>query len=128
MKYVAAALAIRDERILLTRRAPGQQLEGLWEFPGGKQEPNETILQCIEREIWEELSLSCTARQVFTESIYRYEGGAIKLIGVLVELGHEEPELTVHDRIAWAPLADMLSYELAPADIPIAKEVINAYG
>ncbi|SDG21766.1 8-oxo-dGTP diphosphatase [Onishia taeanensis] len=128
MKHVAAALAIKEGRILLTRRAPGQQLEGLWEFPGGKQEPTETIEQCIEREIREELSLSCTAKHVFTESIYRYEGGAIKLIGVLVELSQEEPELTVHDRFAWVPLADMLSYELAPADIPIAKEVINAYG
>lgn len=128
LKHVAAALAIKEGRILLTRRAPGQQLEGLWEFPGGKQEPHETIQQCIEREIREELSLSCTARQVFTESIYRYEGGAIKLIGVLVELGHEEPELKVHDRIAWVPLVDVLAYKLAPADIPIAKEVINAYG
>lgn len=81
MKYVAAALAIRDERILLTRRAPGQQLEGLWEFPGGKQEPDETIQQCIEREIWEELSLSCTAKQVFAVSIYQYEGGLSRSSG-----------------------------------------------
>ncbi|GEK74199.1 MULTISPECIES: (deoxy)nucleoside triphosphate pyrophosphohydrolase [Halomonas] len=128
MKHVAAALAIKDGHILLTRRAPGQQLEGYWEFPGGKQEPYETIQQCIEREIREELSLSCTAGNIFTESTYRYEGGAIKLIGVLVDLGHEAPELTVHDRAEWVPLTDMLGYELAPADIPIAKEVINAYG
>ncbi|NQY71828.1 MAG: (deoxy)nucleoside triphosphate pyrophosphohydrolase [Halomonas sp.] len=128
LKYVAAALAIKDERILLTRRAPGQQLEGLWEFPGGKKEPGETILQCIEREIREELSLSCTAKQVFAESIYHYEGGAITLIGVLVDLGNETPELTVHDRAEWVPLTEMLGYKLAPADISIAKEVINAYG
>ncbi|MCE8015946.1 (deoxy)nucleoside triphosphate pyrophosphohydrolase [Halomonas sp. MCCC 1A17488] len=128
MKHVAAALAIRDGHILLARRAPGQSLAGLWEFPGGKQEPSETIQQCIEREIREELSLSCRARQVFTESVYQYEAGAIKLIGVLVDISLEEPGLTVHDRIAWVPIADMLSYELAPADIPIAKEVINVYG
>lgn len=127
MKHVAAALAIKEGHILLTRRAPGQQLEGLWEFPGGKQEHGETIQQCIEREIREELSLSCNAKQVFTESPYRYEGGAIKLIGVLVELGNEQPRLSVHDRIAWVPIADLLSYKLAPADIPIAKDLINAH-
>lgn len=127
MKHVAAALAIKEGRILLTRRAPGQQLEGFWEFPGGKQECGETIQQCIEREIREELSLSCTAKQIFTESLYRYAGGAIKLIGVSVELGNEQPKLSVHDRVAWVPIADILSYELAPADIPIAKDVINAH-
>lgn len=127
MKHVAAALAIKEGHILLARRAPGQALEGLWEFPGGKQDSGETIYQCIEREIQEELSLSCNARQIFAESVYQYEGGSIKLIGVMVELGQEEPRLTVHDWVAWVPLADILSYELAPADIPIAKEVINAY-
>ncbi|KAA0011159.1 (deoxy)nucleoside triphosphate pyrophosphohydrolase [Billgrantia pellis] len=128
MKHVAAALAIRDGQILLARRAPGQSLAGLWEFPGGKQEPNETIQQCIEREIREELSLSCTAGKVLTESVYRYVGGAIKLIGVIVELDKSEPILSVHDCVTWAPIDKVLSFQLAPADIPIAKEVMHVAG
>lgn len=112
---------------MLTRRAPGQQLEGLWEFPGGKVEPGETVQECIEREIKEELNLVCMAERVFMESVYEYEGGAINLIGVLVTVSGE-PELHVHDRLTWAPIGDLLTFQLAPADIPIAKELINTYG
>ncbi|MFS8152024.1 (deoxy)nucleoside triphosphate pyrophosphohydrolase [Vreelandella titanicae] len=127
MKNVAAALAIAEGKVMLTRRAPGQQLEGFWEFPGGKVEPGETVQECIEREIKEELNLACTAGKVFQESIYEYEGGSINLIGVLATVAGE-PELHVHDLLTWAPIGDLLTFKLAPADIPIAKELISTYG
>ncbi|WP_447555660.1 (deoxy)nucleoside triphosphate pyrophosphohydrolase [Vreelandella sp. EE22] len=127
MKHVAAALAVTNGKILLTRRAPGQQLEGFWEFPGGKVETDETVQQCIEREIFEELNLVCVADRVFMESVYEYEGGAINLIGVFVQISGK-PVLHVHDRLLWSPISDLLTFKLAPADIPIAKELISAYG
>jgi 8-oxo-dGTP diphosphatase len=54
---VAAAL-IQDDggRYLLTRRRRGTHLEGLWEFPGGKREPDESIEACLRRELAEELA------------------------------------------------------------------------
>ena len=52
---VAAAVIERDGRFLVTRRQKGVHLAGLWEFPGGKCEPRETIAACLAREIWEEL-------------------------------------------------------------------------
>jgi mutator protein MutT len=53
---VAAAL-IRDAcgRYLITRRRPGSHLEGLWEFPGGKRQADETLAECLARELAEEL-------------------------------------------------------------------------
>lgn len=127
MKNVAAALAIEEGKVMLTRRAPGQQLEGFWEFPGGKVEPGETVHQCIEREVKEELNLTCIAERIFKESVYKYEGGAINLIGVLVTV-NGEPELHVHDSLIWAPIDELLNFKLAPADIPIAKELIKEHG
>ena len=56
MKQVAAAIAYRGDQVLVTRRAPGQHLEGYWEFPGGKLEDGECVARCIERELQEELS------------------------------------------------------------------------
>lgn len=61
MKNVAAALVINDSHILIARRATGENLAGYWEFPGGKQEAGETIQQCAQRELEEELSLPCIA-------------------------------------------------------------------
>lgn len=57
MKEVAAAIAIRESKILVSRRAPGQSLEGLWEFPGGKVEAGEDVQTCIVRELDEELGV-----------------------------------------------------------------------
>lgn len=128
MKLVAAAIAVREGRVLVTRRAPGENLAGLWEFPGGKLEPTETPQSCIVRELREELHVEAVAGDVVAESIYEYPGGAIKLIGVAVRLTTSEMRLTVHDAVDWVLPSDLLRFELAPADIPIAEELVRIYG
>jgi 8-oxo-dGTP pyrophosphatase MutT (NUDIX family) len=50
MTQVAAAVIFQNEKILVTRRGPGEKHAGCWEFPGGKLEASETFQQCIERE------------------------------------------------------------------------------
>lgn len=44
------------KRILLVKRADNQQESGLWSLPGGTKRENETLEQCLMREIKEELS------------------------------------------------------------------------
>jgi 8-oxo-dGTP diphosphatase len=46
MKNVSAAIIRKSNTVLITRRSLGEKLAGFWEFPGGKQEENETIQQC----------------------------------------------------------------------------------
>lgn len=128
MKLVAAAIARREGRILVTRRAAGQNLAGMWEFPGGKLEPAETPQACIIRELREELGVGASAGEVLTESVYEYPGGAIRLIGVEVELEAGDFQLTVHDAFVWLEPAQLLSVALAPADIPIAEEIARRHG
>jgi mutator protein MutT len=54
---VAAIWDSNQEKILIDRRRLEGQMGGLWEFPGGKIEKNETIQECIKREIKEELGI-----------------------------------------------------------------------
>src|SRR3954468_14591876 len=54
---VAAGLVFRHGQLLIAQRHAQSHLGGLWEFPGGKREPNETILECLERELMEELGI-----------------------------------------------------------------------
>ncbi len=58
MLIEVAAAVIRDDsgRYLITRRREGTHLAGLWEFPGGKREPGESLEACLRRELREELS------------------------------------------------------------------------
>ncbi|RUR85140.1 hypothetical protein PCC6912_12560 [Chlorogloeopsis fritschii PCC 6912] len=57
-KIIGVAVIWNDKRqILIDRRPPTGVMGGLWEFPGGKIEPGETIFDCIKREIYEELGI-----------------------------------------------------------------------
>jgi 8-oxo-dGTP diphosphatase len=80
LKHVAAAIVIKEGKVLVTRRGPGETLEGHWEFPGGKLECDERPQDCIVRELAEELGVSSIAGDVYAQSIYEYPGGAILLI------------------------------------------------
>jgi mutator protein MutT len=83
---VAAALVFRQGKLLITQRYAEAHLGGLWEFPGGKREPNESFEECLQRELREELAIEVD-------------------VGALVEsLVHAYAEKTVHlqfFRCAW---------------------------
>lgn len=124
-KLVAAAIVVEDGRVLVTRRAAGQSLAGLWEFPGGKIESEETPQHCIVRELAEELNITVVAGDVLCENVFQYPGGAINLIAVETEIESGSIALTVHDDFKWLMPSDLLSVSLAPADIPIARTIMR---
>jgi mutator protein MutT len=57
---VAAGLIFRGGKLLITQRPAGGHLPGLWEFPGGKREPDESIEDCLHRELKEEPGIEVT--------------------------------------------------------------------
>ena len=127
-RQVAAAVVYLSGKILITRRSPGEKLAGMWEFPGGKLEADETPQTCIVRELREELGIESDAGEILTTSLYTYPGGTIELIAVLVSLRSTALKLQVHDLAEWVLPNELLRYDLAPADIPIAEEIIRTYG
>jgi len=121
MRAVTAAIIRREHQVLLTRRAPGQKLAGLWEFPGGKVHEGEPHEACLARELEEELSLVCTIGRKVAESDYRYDHGAFRIIAYEAAIQSGTLVLSVHDRAEWVDVDLLLSHDLAPADIAIAK-------
>ncbi len=128
MKLVAAAIIIKDKFVLLARRKPGEKLAGYWEFPGGKLEEGETPQKCIERELLEELGIKAKAGKIIAESEYHYDHGAFRLLAILTTI-EEEKSLTlkVHDQAEWVLLPNLLKYNLAAADIAIAKIIMAPF-
>jgi 8-oxo-dGTP diphosphatase len=118
---VTAAILRRRTAVLLTRRAEGQKLAGLWEFPGGKVHEGETPEACLARELGEELSLQCLIGPKVAESVYRYDHGAFTILAYEAKILSGELQLTVHDQAEWVEIGALLDRNLAPADIPIAQ-------
>ena len=54
---VAAGVLAKSGRVLLQQRSDPPQLAGLWEFPGGKVDPGETLEKALARELDEELAV-----------------------------------------------------------------------
>jgi 8-oxo-dGTP diphosphatase len=127
MKIVTAAIIFDHQRVFIARRAPGQANAGCWEFPGGKMHPGETLQLCLEREIQEELGVRIKAGDIFEESVYHYEHGAIRLVALYATVLEGEISLSVHDRFVWATPEALQNYALAPADIPIARKLAQCF-
>jgi 8-oxo-dGTP diphosphatase len=61
VRHIVNALLIRDGNVLLARRSPHRAAyAGLWSFPGGHQEPNETLTEALVREVQEEMGVTPT--------------------------------------------------------------------
>lgn len=125
MKTVTAAIIRKDNQVFIARRAPGEKLAGLWEFPGGKVENDETLQECLERELEEEFGLTTKSGNELTSSIYEYEHGSFKIVALESTILSGELELRVHDEVEWAQIDKLLEIELLPADIAIANFLMD---
>ncbi len=123
MKDVTAAIIYKNGKVLIARRAPGESFAGGWEFPGGKIEQGETPEQCLKRELQEEFGVRALIKDFIAESIYEYSTGSIRLLAYVAEVVAGDMKLSVHDDYAWVDINDLLTYDLLPADIPIALKL-----
>lgn len=123
---VVAALIKKDNNVLIARRSTGDEnVLGKWEFPGGKVEPNETEENAIEREIKEEFELDIKANKYITNNVCEYPTKIVDLR--LYECKYISGEFKLHDHseYKWVNINELLNYDLAPADIPLAKYIAN---
>ena len=126
MIIVVAALIKKDGKVLIAKRSTGDEnVFGKWEFPGGKVEPNESEECAIEREIKEEFEMSIKAKKFIINNICEYPTRTIDLR--LYECEYVSGEFKLHDHFeyAWVDLKTILDYDLAPADIPLARFLIE---
>ena len=124
MITVVAALIEKYNKVLIAKRLTGDtDVFGKWEFPGGKAEPNEDEKDAIEREILEEFELTVKAKKFIVNSVCIYPAKTIDLRLYSCEYISGEFRLHNHSEIAWVNKEELLTYDLAAADIPLAEFV-----
>jgi 8-oxo-dGTP diphosphatase len=121
----ACALIDADGRVLIAQRPPGKPMAGLWEFPGGKVDPDERPEVALIRELKEELGIvvneACLAPLTFASHAYadfhllmplyvcrRWEGLVSPLEG---------------QTLAWVRPNQLKDYPMPPADVPLISHL-----
>lgn len=130
LKVGAAAIVRRGERgweLLSARRTEPPTAAGLWEFPGGKVEADETPEQCVRREIREELGVEI----VLHEQLMGPNDGWWPLLPniafafwLCTLADDQQPQLLEdHDALAWLGVDALESVPWIPADLPLVREI-----
>ena len=114
MIHVIAAVISRGDDVLVCQRAPEKRHGGLWEFPGGKCEPGESLVDAARRELGEELGVEVVSVGV-EELVLRDPNSPYMITFVPVEI-RGEPACREHMDLRWISLDEVMRLPLAPAD------------
>ena len=120
---VAAGLIFREGKILITQRPAGGHLAGLWEFPGGKCEPDETLPECLQRELHEELGVVVNVRECVEMLEHAYPEKTVQLSFFRCALVLGEPEGREGQALAWIGSDELGDFQFPEADAQLLEKL-----
>ncbi len=119
---VAAAVIERSDRFLVTRRQAGAHLAGYWEFPGGKCEPGESAVECLRREIREELQTDVIVGDEIYATAHEDPARLVELHFFRCELAGE-PRPALGQQMQWIARAELRTAQFPPADAELIEQL-----
>ncbi|MEE2659715.1 MAG: A/G-specific adenine glycosylase [Candidatus Latescibacterota bacterium] len=121
---VTAGLIWNDsEQLLLARRPPDGMLGGLWEFPGGKQEPRESLSQCLRREILEELDFEIEVGERVGSVEHGYSHFSITLHAFIARHQRGTPKAIGCDEWRWVRPANLDDFPMPRSDRRLLEQL-----
>lgn len=125
MVEVVAALIWQNDRFMICQR-PAHKARGLlWEFVGGKVESGESKAEALIRECREELDVTVSVRDIFTELTHVYPDLTVHLTLFNAEIAEGEPKLLEHNDLKWITISEIENYDFCPADEEILALLKN---
>ena len=123
MTEVVAALLWDGDKFMICQR-PAHKARGLlWEFVGGKVEPEETKEQALIRECQEELAVTISVGEVFMEVDHDYPDLNVHLTLFNAAIIEGMPQMLEHNDIRWIAVEEIPQYEFCPADEAILRRL-----
>ncbi len=120
---VTAAVLRRDGRVLLAKRPSKGLLGGMWEFPGGKLEPGETLQECLMREIREETGAEVQVGEPCGEFQHAYTHFSLTLHAFSCMLEDGEPRPIQAAELAWVKPEELGNYPMGKVDRMISRQL-----
>jgi len=118
---VACALVDARNRVLLAQRPQGKSMAGLWEFPGGKVEPDEAPEETLARELYEELGLTVQMNHLapLVFASHRYDDFHLLMPLYLCRQFAGKPVAREGQVLEWVGGCSLTDYPMPAADIPL---------
>jgi mutator protein MutT len=113
---VAAGLVFRGGKLLITLRHADAHLGGLWEFPGGKREPEERFEDCLARELREELGIEVTVGNLLESLDHEYPDRTVHLRFFRCVWRQHEPQPLGCAAFKWVTASELTAYTFPAAD------------
>ena len=127
MTEVVAALIWQDGKFMICQR-PAHKARGLlWEFVGGKTEPGESMEQALLRECREELDITVSVGEIFTQVIHEYPDILIRLTLFHCTIAEGTPKLLEHNDLKWIFPSEIPDFDFCPADKDILALIQKTY-
>jgi len=111
------------QQILIAKRPNNKHQGGLWEFPGGKIETDESPQQALERELREEINISVLKSDFFEQIDFDYSDKKVSLLFFLVTEFSGEPKGNEGQEVRWADVSDLNQYEFPLANQEIVESL-----
>jgi A/G-specific adenine glycosylase len=122
---VTAAIIQRDGGVLIARRPEQGLLGGLWEFPGGKLQDGESLVDCLKREIGEELEAEIEVQAPFGVYRHAFTHFKITLHAFQCALRSGEPRPVEASEIRWVTTKELNAFPMGKVDRQIANRLIK---
>lgn len=120
---VSAGLVFRKGLLLIAQRRPGDHLGGLWEFPGGKREPDESFEQCLERELQEELGIQVEVGELLDSVTHAYPEKKVHLQFYRCRCPEGEPRAIGCHALAWIRPHELDQFAFPAADAHLLQKL-----
>jgi A/G-specific adenine glycosylase len=120
--YTVAAAVIRSNgKVFIAQRPDKGLLGGMWEFPGGKIEANESLETCLEREICEELNVGIVVGAPLGVYQHAFTHFRITLHAFECQLVEGSPVANEHNDLRWVKPAELQNFPMGKIDRQIAN-------
>lgn len=127
MVEVVAALIWDNDKFMICQRPAHKARALLWEFVGGKVEPNETKEQALVRECQEELAITLSVGDIFMDVVHEYPDITVHLTLFNAAIANGEPQKIEHNDIKWITPCEIPNYNFCPADEEMLVKIREVY-